>query len=72
MTKTSHPKIGLQPLPQFDGAAKLIVAPAITTARGKRVAKKMATTTDLPYTINPHTKLAELQILKKKRNQYGR
>ena len=29
----------VQPLPQFDETAKLIVAPAITTARGKRVAK---------------------------------
>ena len=60
-----HPITGtIQPLPQFDENAKLIVAPAITTARDKRVAIKIANTTDFPYTITPHTKLAELQILK--------
>ena len=60
-----HPITGtVQPLPQFDENAKLIVAPAITTARDKRVPIKIANTTDFPYTITPHTKLAELQILK--------
>ena len=60
-----HPITGtVHFLPQFDETAKLIVAPAITTARDKRVAIKLANTTDFPYTINPHTKLAELQILK--------
>ena len=60
-----HPRTGtVQPLPQFDETAKLIVAPAKTTACDKRVAKKIANTTDFPYTINLHTKLAELQILK--------
>ena len=55
----------VQPLPQFDENAKLSpVAPAITTARDKRVAIKIANTTDFPYTKTPHTKLAELQILK--------
>ena len=51
------------PLPQFDETAKLIVVPAITTARDKRVPVKIANTTDFPYTIKPHTKLGELQIL---------
>ena len=60
-----HPITGsVQPLPQFDETAKLMVAPVIPTARDKRVAIKIANTTDFPYTINPHTKLAELQILK--------
>ena len=37
-----HPLTGtIQPLPQFDGRAKLIVAPAITTARDKKVAIKL-------------------------------
>ena len=53
-----------QPLPQFDESAKLNIAPAITTARDKRGTIKRANTTDFPYTINPNTKLAELQILK--------
>ena len=36
-----HPITGtVQPIPQFDENAKLIVAPAITTARDKRVAIK--------------------------------
>ena len=55
-----HPITGtVQPLPQFDENAELIVAPAITTARDKRVAIKIANTTDFPYTVTPHTKLAE-------------
>ena len=64
-TSNDHSITGtVQPLPQFDENAKLIVAPAITTARDKRVAIKIANTTDFPYTVTPHTKLAELQILK--------
>ena len=60
-----HPITGtVQPLPQFDENAKLIVAPAITTARDKRVAIKIANTTGFFYTIMANTKLAELQILK--------
>ena len=60
-----HPITGtVQPLPQLDETAKLMVAPAITTARDTRLAIKIANTTDFPYTINPHIKLAELQILK--------
>ena len=54
----------IQPLPQFDECAKVIVAPAITTARDKKVPIKYAITTDFPYTIATDTKIAELQILK--------
>ena len=54
----------IQPLPQFNESSKLMVAPAITTARGKKVAIKVANTTDFPYTIAADTKIAELQILK--------
>ena len=62
---TEHTITGtIQPLPQFDENSKLIVAPAITTARSKKVAIKVANTTDFPYTIAPDTKIAELQILK--------
>ena len=60
-----HPITGtIQPLPQFDECANLIVAPATTTARDKKVAKKIANTTDFPYTICLDTKLVELRILK--------
>ena len=64
---TEHPMTGtIQPLPQFefDECAKIIVAPAITTARDKKVPIKIANTTDFPYTIATDTKIAELQILK--------
>ena len=54
----------VQRLPQFDYCSKLIIAPAITTAKGKKVAIKIANTTDYPYTITGDTKVAELQILK--------
>ena len=60
-----HPITGtIQPLPQFDESAKLIVAPAITTSRDKNIAIEKANTTYFPYTLTPNTKLAELQILK--------
>ena len=62
---TEHPITGtIQPLPQFDESSKLIVAPALTTARDKKVAINIANTTDFPYTIATDTKIAELQILK--------
>ena len=62
---TEHPITGtIQPLPQFNECWKLMLAPAITTARDKKVAIKIANTTDFPYTIATDTKLAELQILK--------
>ena len=49
---TEHPITGtIQPQPQFDECSKLLVAPAITTARDKKVAIKFANTTDFPYTI---------------------
>ena len=61
---TEHPITGtIQPLPQFDECAKLIVAPAIATARYKKVPIKIANTTDFP-TIATDTKVAELQTLK--------
>ena len=62
---TEHPITGtIQPLPQFDECSKIMIAPAITTARGKKVAIKISNTTDFPYTIATDTKVAELQILK--------
>ena len=62
---TEHPITGtIQPLPQFDECAKVIVAPAITTARDKKIPIKIANTTDFPYTMATDTKMAELQILK--------
>ena len=62
---TEHPITGtIQPLPQFDECAKMIVAPATTTARDKKVPIKTANTTDFSYTIATDTKIAELQILK--------
>ena len=54
----------IQPLPPFDECAKLIVAPAITSATDKKVPIKIANTTDFPYTIATDTEVAELQILK--------
>ena len=62
---TEHSITGtIQPLPHFDECAKVIIAPAITTARNKKVPTKIANTTDFPYTIATDTKVAELQILK--------
>ena len=54
----------VQPLPQFDETATVIVAPALATAHNKRLNIRIANLTDFPHTIKNHTKLAELQILK--------
>ena len=54
----------VQPLPQFDETATIIVAPALATAHNKRLNIRIANLTDFPHTIKTHTKLAELQILK--------
>ena len=44
-----HPIFGrIQPIPQFDERAKLIVAPTRTTGKVSRVAIKMATTREFP------------------------
>ena len=60
-----HPITGtIQPLPQFDECAKLIVAPAITTAMDKRAAIQIANTTDFPHTIAADTKVPEFQNLR--------
>ena len=52
----------VQPLPQFDETATIIVAPALATAHNKRIKLRIANLTDFPHTIKNHTKLAELQI----------
>ena len=54
----------VQPLPQFDETATIIVTPALTTAHNKRINIQIANLTDFSHTIKNHTKLAELQILK--------
>ena len=65
LVSTEHPITGtIQPLPQFDECAKVIVVPAITTARDKKIPIKIANTKDFPYTKATDTKMAELQILK--------
>ena len=62
---TEHSITGtIQPLPQFDECAKVIVAPAITTASDEKAPIKIANTTDFAYTIATDTKMAQLQILK--------
>ena len=65
ITTNMHDVTGaVQPLPQFDETATIIVAPALATAHNKRLNIRIANLTDFPHTIKSHTKLAELQILK--------
>ena len=54
----------IQPLPQFNETATIIIAPALTTAHNKGLNIRIANLTDFPHTMKNHTKLAELQILK--------
>ena len=53
-----------QSLSEYDENAKLVVAPATTIARDKRVAIIIANTINFPHTVTGNTKLAELQFLK--------
>ena len=46
----------VQPLPQFDETATIIVAPALATAHNKRINLRIANLTDFPHTIKNHTK----------------
>ena len=65
ITTNMHDVTGaVQPLPQFDEAATIIVAPALATAHNKRLNIRIANLTDFPHTIKNHTKLAELQIFR--------
>ena len=65
ITTNTHDVTGaVQPLPQFDEAATILVAPALATAHNKRLNIRIANLPDFPHTIKNHTKLAELQILK--------
>ena len=63
-TNTTDITGAIQPLPQFDETATIIVAPALATTHNKRINVRVANLTDFPHTIKNHTKMAELQILK--------
>ena len=64
ITNAEHTMTGtIQPLPQFDENAQIIVAPAITSTNSKRVKIRAINTTESPYTISTNTKIAEMQIL---------
>ena len=54
----------IQPLPQYGKTATFIVTPAKTTVRDKKIVINVPNTADIPYTIRPNTKFAELQIRK--------
>ena len=41
----------VQPLPQFDETATIIVAPALATAHNKLINLRIANLTDFPHTI---------------------
>ena len=45
----------VQPLPQFDETATIIVAPALATAHNKRINLRIANLTDFPHTIKKTT-----------------
>ena len=63
-TNTNDITGAIQPLPQFDETANIIVAPALASAHNKRISIRIVNLTEFPYTIKSHTKIAELQILK--------
>ena len=62
---TEHPITGtVQPLPQFDEDAQVIVAPTLAIADNKRIKVRVVNTRDSLYTKSTYTNIAELQILK--------
>ena len=63
-TSTNDITGAIQPLPQFDETANIIVAPALVSAHNKRINITIVNLTEFPYTMKSHTKIAELQILK--------
>ena len=63
-TNTNDVTGTVQPLPQFDETATIIVAPALATVHNKRINIRIANLTDFPHAIKNHTKVADSQILK--------
>ena len=63
-TNTNDVTGAIQPSPQFDEKATIIVAPALATAHNKRMNIRISNLTDFPHTKKNHTKLAEVQIFK--------
>ena len=63
ITNTNDITGAIQPLPQSDETATIIVSPVLATTHNKRINIRMAILADFPYAIKNHTKLAELQIL---------
>ena len=63
-TNTNDITGAIQPIPQFDETANIIVAPALASAHYKRINIRIVNLTEFPYTTKNHTKIAELQILK--------
>ena len=62
-TNANDVTVAVQPLPQFDETATIIVARALAIAHNKQINIKIANLTDFPHTIKKQTKLAELQFL---------
>ena len=63
-TKINDITGAIQPLPQFEETANIIVAPALASAHNKRINIRIVILTEFPYTIKKHTKKADFQILK--------
>ena len=64
ITNAEHTMTGtIQPLPQFDENAQIIIAPVITSTNAKKVKIRAINTTENPYTMPINTKVAEMQIL---------
>ena len=58
----------IQPLPQYDETVDFIVAPALTAARDKRNAVKVANTTDFPYTQYKTSRITSPQAIGNQNN----
>ena len=71
-TNTKDITGAIQPVPQFDETANIIVAPALATTHNKCISIKIANITEFPYPIKNHTKTAELQVhFPKTQNKYA-
>ena len=60
----------MTPVEKFTKAASLIISHSISTIIGRKVAVRVTNTTELPYTINKNTQIAEFSVVTPKQSKF--
>ena len=58
------------PVEKFTEAASLIISPSISTIIDRKIAVGVTNTTDLPYTINKNTQIAEFSVVTSEQSKF--